>query len=1358
MLSSPSPSITPSALPADQRLFLGIRAALGGPLPRTAMERVLKAGAVPLPGISAEAFQALGNTLIEKRLLGKKGFCSPTLAHVMTRDLLASLGPGRFKSLVEKACPLLPFQPDRPNPPLRLAVYLNDRAFYENTLERQASFYKASHLTETWDLEKAFGDLEVDGPWLATLDSFFWPRLVAARAARVAAWGQNPGERDRLAALMRDHPALAPACWPFQADLALLNADLPALDALLAAVPAGVPPSLVLAPQGARALLAGEEPARAVALFGAALKEHRKITRKRKGGLPGLAGVLHACALLAAATPDSLNALAVVLPDKDPSPDALALRALHDLALNHLAEARNRLHALPPPRKEARPLPVALTALALAHVNPADLKHGEDGFQARFTEMGTRFPLAARILAEALAPNATASRPYTAFLEKTLPALPFRFMDVIATKAPWERVLANLEAVLAPAAAPPTSTAAPGARRLAWMIDMEHHNIAPVEQVLQARGWSAGRPVALQRFQREDPRLDYLDSHDRKALDTLSQRIDAWSYAPVWEFPPHDTLPALIGHPRVFDAHAPTHPVELVAGRVELILAACKSGYSLTVSHGANSPAVFLDRESPTRWHVVELTAQGVALGALLGPTGLQVPPEGREHLIRIAQLEAPSFPLRIEAEDLDDTPITPGSPASVLRLEPLDEGLRITQGVRPAGAEGPFLPPGVGTRILVVGGGENRQRVRRDPEAESRAAAALRDACPMLDGEGPAWILDDLGSALELLHALQALPEPPALEWPRGETLRLLPPVSGRAVQVSIHSGTNWFAVEGSVQVDEGLVLDLKDVLDRLGSAPRGFVPLGEGRFLALEHSLRTRLAHLNRLGDLERLPTLAGAIVRDLLDDAGQVQGDAGWRAFVERLDNARDWTPALPAGFTAELRDYQRDGFAWMARLARWGAGALLADDMGLGKTIQTLAVMVDKARHGPVLVVAPVSVCGNWAAEIARFAPGLAVTRLAEAEDRGEVLDALEPGRVLIVSYGLLPREEERLRPIRWAMLVLDEAQAIKNPDTQRARTALALTADFRVALTGTPIENSLDELWSLFRFLNPGLLGGRSAFTQRFAGPQAQADPTARAALRALVRPFLLRRTKASVLAELPPRTEQTLVVEPGPDERAFYEALRRTALERLDQAGEARTRVHILAEITRLRQACCDPALVAPEADVPSAKREAFLDLIAELREGRHRALVFSQFVGHLNRIKSALDAAAIPYLSLDGSTPSRERDRRVAAFQAGEGDVFLISLKAGGVGLNLTAADYVIHLDPWWNPAVEDQASDRAHRLGQQRPVTIYRLVIKNSIEEGILALHQRKRDLADALLEDADHAGTLSEEELLGLIQAGL
>jgi SNF2 family DNA or RNA helicase len=330
------------------------------------------------------------------------------------------------------------------------------------------------------------------------------------------------------------------------------------------------------------------------------------------------------------------------------------------------------------------------------------------------------------------------------------------------------------------------------------------------------------------------------------------------------------------------------------------------------------------------------------------------------------------------------------------------------------------------------------------------------------------------------------------------------------------------------------------------------------------------------------------------------------------------------------------------------------------------------------------------------------------------------------------------------------VVLDEAQAIKNPSTRRFQAAMQLRADFRLATTGTPVENHLEELWTLFRFLNPGLLGSRQRFRHHFMETPGQRD-----LLKKLVRPFLLRRTKSQVLKELPPRTDLVLEVELTAAERALYEAIRLRAVEELSEEGAEP--LAVLAELMRLRRACCHPRLVLGDDAPPEvgSKLEVLHDLLSEMQAGGHRALIFSQFVDHLQLVRESLERQGLTYQYLDGGTPTAERTRRIAAFQGGVGAVFLISLKAGGVGLNLTAADYVIHLDPWWNPAVEDQASDRAHRIGQMRPVTVYRLVAKDTVEERILELHRSKRELAETLLDGAATALPMSADELLRLLK---
>ncbi|MFT5433555.1 MAG: SNF2 family DNA or RNA helicase, partial [Myxococcota bacterium] len=459
------------------------------------------------------------------------------------------------------------------------------------------------------------------------------------------------------------------------------------------------------------------------------------------------------------------------------------------------------------------------------------------------------------------------------------------------------------------------------------------------------------------------------------------------------------------------------------------------------------------------------------------------------------------------------------------------------------------------------------------------------------------------------------------------------------------------------------------------------------------------------------------------------------------------------AAPRTLEADLRPYQLDGLQFVARMASLGAGACLADDMGLGKTMQTLGLLLHRTTGGPALVIAPTSVCRGWLEEAWRFAPTLNMHLYGDG-DREKMLAEAGPGDVVVCSYGLLQTSGEALSDIEWHTLVLDEAQAIKNRETKRHKAVRSLSADFRLGLTGTPIENSLSDLWSLFAVLNPGLLGGWESFKRRFVGPVESGDRDASAQLRNLVLPFILRRTKSAVLPDLPARTDITVTVDMSAEETALYEALRRKAVAEL--ASDESSPIAVLAELTRLRLACCNPRLVVPAGDAApeSSKLLAFQEIALRLQTGGHRALVFSQFVKHLSLIREWLDASGVSYQYLDGSTPAAQRGDRVRAFQAGEGDLFLISLKAGGTGLNLTGADYVVHMDPWWNPAVEDQASDRAHRIGQTRPVTVYRLVMRGTVEERIVALHHRKRNLADQLLAGADTAKRLDKAALLALM----
>jgi superfamily II DNA or RNA helicase len=453
-------------------------------------------------------------------------------------------------------------------------------------------------------------------------------------------------------------------------------------------------------------------------------------------------------------------------------------------------------------------------------------------------------------------------------------------------------------------------------------------------------------------------------------------------------------------------------------------------------------------------------------------------------------------------------------------------------------------------------------------------------------------------------------------------------------------------------------------------------------------------------------------------------------------------------LPSDFSGSLRPYQQRGVDWLAFLRRAGLGGVLADDMGLGKTVQALMVV----RPGEkTLVVCPTSVLPNWQVELARFRPELKVCAF---HGSGRKLDPTAD--VVLTTYALLRLDAERLASPgrRWNLVIVDEAQTIKNPDSQIARAAYALESDTRLALTGTPVENRLEELWSILHFCNRGLLGGRRDFEERFARPISDGVAGVGEELRRKIKPFVLRRHKQEVAPELPPRSEAVLRVALDDRERALYDTVRAaTQADLVAMLAEGGGVMKALEALLRLRQAACHPALLPGQEARTSSKLERLVEALEVAALEGHKALVFSQWTSLLDLIEPRLQASNLSFVRLDGST--RDRGEVVARFQADEGPpVMLISLKAGGVGLNLTAADHVFLCDPWWNPAVEAQAADRAHRIGQDKPVMVYRLVATDTVEERILALQEHKRALFDAALGDAGAAAGLTRDDLLALL----
>lgn len=527
--------------------------------------------------------------------------------------------------------------------------------------------------------------------------------------------------------------------------------------------------------------------------------------------------------------------------------------------------------------------------------------------------------------------------------------------------------------------------------------------------------------------------------------------------------------------------------------------------------------------------------------------------------------------------------------------------------------------------------------------------------------------------------------------------------------------------------------------------------VPLMDGGFAPLPADWMHRFG--NQIADLLAAKELSGdgplppLAIPDLarLCDALECPKPPSWerlRALVEGFEGLRD--AELPADLRAQLRHYQRTGVNWLTFLRDAELGAMLADDMGLGKTLQALC-----AVRGRTLVVAPTSVLHNWSQEIRRFRPGLSQSIYHGA---GRELDMASD--VVLTTYAILRLDADRLAATEWDGIILDEAQAIKNPESQVAQAAFRLRGRFRVTLTGTPVENRLEELWSQMNFLNPGLLGGRSDFQERVVRPITEGTPGAAARLRERIRPFLLRRLKRDVAPELPERTEVVLRCPLSSEERQVYSAIRAATVPGVvERLREGAGILAALEALLRLRQACCHAALVPGQQADSSAKLELLLDQLDESVAAGHKALVFSQWTSLLDLTEPHLRDHGIGFVRLDGST--RDRESVVREFQGEDGPpVMLLSLKAGGTGLNLTAADQVFLLDPWWNPAVEDQAADRAHRIGQQRPVIIHRIVAESTIEEQILALQERKRAVAAAALGTGDAALSITRDDLLEML----
>ncbi|WP_149085344.1 MULTISPECIES: DEAD/DEAH box helicase [Microbacterium] len=664
-----------------------------------------------------------------------------------------------------------------------------------------------------------------------------------------------------------------------------------------------------------------------------------------------------------------------------------------------------------------------------------------------------------------------------------------------------------------------------------------------------------------------------------------------------------------------------------------------------------------------------------------------------------------------------------------------------------------------------------------RDPAAEAGGADTLRNIWRERGLEfAPAGAFHDVEAAEFMTRVVPALEaEGVAVEVSgRRKTYRELAGEPEITVSTVESTDPDWFDLGVIVRID-GRNIPFEPLFAAL-SAGRRKLLLVDGSYFSLNHPALDRLRDLlDEAGDLDewetgpRISRHQTDLWEEFEDLADEAHPAVSWRATAEGLRTASTVPPVpIPPGLTAQLRPYQKEGLDWLAFLWAHRLGGILADDMGLGKTVQLLALILHARAAGedrPFLVVVPTSVLSTWRTEAARFAPGLRVISRGSTAGPSVGVTAGDAD-VVLTTYAVARLDEEAYAGVAWAGLILDEAQFVKNPETKLHRSIARFPADVTIAVTGTPLENSLSELWALLKLTAPGLFASARKFREQYIQPieqgkvpeNAEGGPYRQrrlAQLRRRIRPLVLRRTKELVAPELPPKQEQVLEVELSPGHRELYETVlqreRQKVLGLLEDLD--RNRFIVFRSLTLLRLLSLAPALIdAADARLGSRKLDVLLERIVELQAEGHRALVFSQFTSYLDMAAARLDAAGIPYAHLDGST--RRREGVVADFTAGEQPVFLISLKAGGFGLTLTEADYVFLLDPWWNPAAEAQAVDRTHRIGQRSQVFVYRMIATGTIEEKVLALQRRKARLFTAVLDDdALFAQTLTAEDIRGL-----
>lgn len=839
-------------------------------------------------------------------------------------------------------------------------------------------------------------------------------------------------------------------------------------------------------------------------------------------------------------------------------------------------------------------------------------------------------------------------------------------------------------------------------------------------------------------------------------------------------------LPLLLGSDRIFVGeyyNKPYTPAEVEVESPWLAFQAVGTEIQITSNiaapknDGSTIPDSVVTVDDNGVYHVIAMSPdQRVVIDGMLR-TGA-IPSSALATLRQTLEKLDGLVELHTDLADLGRMEEKEGSPVLAVRVKPSGDDYEMTVQAAPLIDGLARFSPGEGGASVYDTLDGHTVAVRRDLVSEYENYDLLRSFFETEIGVPYESYQTARFSASEHLLALMSFvhdnPQAFFMEWPEGEILKFKDSSEFKDVDISVTTNVNWFEVEGSVTLS-GKKRTLEEILEMWkDSDVEGYLRVGEREYAKMSKTLQKHLAAISELGKPDRkgrisVPTVqVGTLAKVLGDEGGlHAEMDEGFKGLLARMEAAYESSPELPEGLNATLRDYQMQGYQWMVRLDSWGAGACLADDMGLGKTVQALAFLLHKKDSGPSLVVAPKSVVPNWASEAERFTPSLKVTVLNEVSDRKAALEGAVDGELFLVSYGVLVTSVDILKAVTWNVVCLDEAHQIKNRTTRMSQAAMALNAGSRVILTGTPVQNHLGELWNLMQFVNPGLLGSRTHFKDKYING-SEMDDYKREMLKGLTQPFILRRTKEEVLGELPDKVSYEHMVHLSGDEMAVYENARQL-LEvkykknktRAERAMVQDVKVEFFAELTRLRLMANAMELVNSGWKGGSSKVDALKDILSTLMDsGDNRVIIFSQFTSFLEIIGRMLVKQGYKYLYLDGSTPLKERSMLVTKFQSGLCPIFLVSLKAGGLGLNLTAANYVIIADPWWNPAIEKQAEDRAHRMGQERAVTVIRLVAQHTIEEKILRLHETKRELSDAILEGTDRSFKLSMDDVLDMV----